>query len=524
MRKIHYLYIAFVVMALASCNKEEGNGASEINETPITIVGVISNDDTKTSYDGEGKFSWVSGDKITVQLVNSSSTYDKWTFTANASTRESTFSTSNTGYISSGWSLAKYAVYPKDLSSFDLDMSNAEEPTFTLRNHTYDYQIAGNPMQMVPLIGEKVSMVDGVATYDFNTACGILKLNFEDTPAVNALRLILHHDDYPLCGTFTLSPENTLLESNVTTSRNTTKTLEPTEDGFTTAYVALPIGTIPAGLSIKLMRESTGIVYTEVVTNTAIEIKKNTITELSVPLKAVYSSCTVSGAANAPKATFTVSTGESIMYGYATTEDGAKAAMTNEQTSSGDVNLYTGSSTSTGYYLAYRVKAADGHYYTPTRVVKYYYLTSGMVSYIVGDYSVSSLSIKETTIDPQPTSSSFTFALSDDTTKGNVRLTSFHGISANYNTIYGIYDGPAHTYWVTLPNEYTAQQPFALVDGKYYYLRNSNSANDLIFVYTSSGNCYVGAANFGLWTSDTEGGSQTCYINFNGNNNYTGVR
>ena len=281
----HFLYILVCALPILSigCNKISNDENEVQNESPVTptIIGIID-DETKTSYDSNGKFSWVSGDKISVQLCNKEeppTSWNKWTLSANSSSRESTFSASDTGYTSS-WNLANYACYPKDYYGFTVTMSNAEVPTFSLPSSTNDWQLynAGkDPLSIVPLIGEKVSQDGNVITYTFNAACGVLKINFENTPSLNSLRLILHHDDYPLCGEFTLSGENTLLEENATGSRNTTRTINPHEYGFTSAYVALPIGTIPAGLSIKLMRESTGVVYTEVVTNTTIGTVKSRI-------------------------------------------------------------------------------------------------------------------------------------------------------------------------------------------------------------------------------------------------------
>jgi len=408
MKKISYILFVAGIVAV-SCAKESNNTYTAENNKIIAIIKDKALDDSdvvKTTYDEYGNFSWEAGNSITVQLFGKEGTvnegkYDKFTFTADGTGAETTFSTAS---AYTNWVIGDYAFYPKNLASsekpFDLVYNNDNPITVSLPAETGDYLVKSNYMSIIPLIGTRT----GENTFNFSTATGVLKLNFSDVPNIGGLRLELSHPTYPLCGTFSVSEQNTILASNYI-SGSATRQLRP-EGGFSTVYVALPIGVISAGLDIKLYKGET--IYFHIATSTDIEIKRNTLTELTVPIVAVSSSVAVSGTAAEPQLTLSVTSGEEIAYAVAATKDDAINSL----------NGATWYSTSYSYnislsegvnFIAYKVKKG-GHVYLK-HAIEFYHIPTGNTT-ILGTYNISG----------NP-AHALTFAGSDDLSKGNIMVT-----------------------------------------------------------------------------------------------------
>ena len=429
MKKIYTISFAVSLLFIA-CNKESETEIATPETTKIpTIIGIIDqgDSDTKTTYDGEGKFSWYVGDHIAVQVTKGGS-YDKWTFTADASTPSSTFTSTLNGssqnYAEAGWSLGTYAFYPKD-SYRDLTFSNAAAPTVTLLGYTYDYA-DGAIYTKMSLIGEKVSSDgDATVTYRFKTATGALKLNFSGVPNVNALRLSLEHPSYPLCGTFNIAADNTIKAENYVSGKGI-RTLEPM-DGFSEAYIPLPIGTIPAGLVIKLRRDAGDYnLYTRIVTTKPIVIKKNTIVNLNQSLLALNSSVELIGDMTAtPAVRVTISGTETVTFAVAATEDAGFAAL-----AAADNGDYDQSGLATGdYYLCYKIYGSDGHAYIKNSIP--FTKTLPKIALAEGDFSSNSVQVS-------PADGTGLAGLVDGTADGN----HYHSIWSGtqyYDPTYGIW-------------------------------------------------------------------------------------
>lgn len=532
MKAINYILISLSVLMI-SCAKEVKTPNSP-HELAPSIIGVlddhalISQGTVKTSYDSEGSFSWVTGDKIAVQLIGKTDTEkrDKWVFSANGTATTTTFSTTNTAY-SSDWEIGEYAFYPKQLaaeeSPFNLDYNNDSPETVSLPAETGDYLLYGDLLKMVPLIGKKTAVDGSNYTFNFCTATGVLKLNFEDVPNVGNLRVDLI-SPYPLCGTFTISEDNTILSSNYV-SGNTTRTLKPSPE-FSSVYIALPISDdtystgIPAGMEIILRRENTGQVYSHITTSTPILIERNTITELTVPIKAMGSTVDVTGQATAPHASITISGEEEVAFAISTTKNAAISALNGATWYSANADIDISSLCnpfgSRNLYLAYKVKSG-GHVYLKD-AIKFYYMSSGMATWIYGSYTVSSPNRYDNTT----TDSSFRFEASDNPKKGNVTLTEYDGTVAT-NKVYGYYDSTIHNNKITFPSSNLWAAKF---DGT-SYLSNGSTSYDIVFYTPCSGTAYLlskwmGFKNGSTWTSlvyGSDGATTGDAIN-----NYKGIR
>lgn len=499
MKKNTLILLALGLSFITACEKNEivvdETVAEKAQVTVPTIIGVID-DAVKTAYDGEGKFSWIAGDLIKVQVEKAGS-YDRWGFTADEGTASSKFTSALNGssqnYAEAGWSLGNYAFYCDNVPYYTYSFSNSSTPTFTLPSYTYDYYSlsSGDDFKAVPLIGEKVSG-DGEATvtYRFQTATGILKLNFSGVPNVGGLRLMLDHPTYPLCGTFSIAADNTIKAENYVSGKSV-RTLEPS-GGFSTAYITPPIGTIPAGLVITLYK-TTGELYCRVVTNKSIEIKKNTVVNLSQPLVALYSSVAISGdMTNSPSVEVTISGSETVKFAVAATEEAGYAALASASTSA--TGSYDQSALAPGnYYLCYKVFGADGHSYIKNSI-PFTKNALPKIALVEGDLSTNSVHNGDGT---------GLAGLVDNNTASGYHYHSNWGSDQHYDATYGI--------WIDIDlTDSNARTSYAL---RYCTRSNQNNHAKHVRIYASDDKATWGDpladvanalsgidANAGAWT------------------------
>lgn len=405
-----------------ACNTENAMNDNSKDGKTFNIVGIIDDTSVKTTYDSEGKFSWLQNDKIKVQLTNGTD-YSGIEFKANGAGVETSFSI-NEGTIADGYSVGDYAFYPSNMAYTSLGYFSDNPPTVSLQGHTYDYTFtwnSGSPLQTTPLIGKKVSESEGNVTFKFVSAAGLLKLNFDGVPNENGLRVFLEHPSYPLCGRFSLSTDNTILAENYISGKEK-RILEP-DPGFSTAYIALPIGTIPAGLVITVTNTS-GRIYSKITTNADIVIERNTVTNMTTPIKAVSSTFdSFAGTSAAPLAVFSYGDGESIAVAAGSTEAEAISNLSGKTWyTSGSIPV-EGLTTSGKYILAYKVKKND-HVYVKTALPEtpFYFLSA--------TYASNTYCKKHTSLVATETLSSGTLTLevSDDPTKGQYMLTEIDGM------------------------------------------------------------------------------------------------
>ena len=202
MKKILYSFAALALLALVSCEKEIDN---TIDENPVntvtgnvmTIEARMSKESTKTNYDSDGKFTWVSTDQIIViaHVDGNANNQKSFTFTTSAGNiteegRAATF----TGSVDDGY-VADYAAYPISLASNNPG-SGYNAPFVKVPSN-----VSGE-ISSAMLIG----ISDGAGGYTFNTAMSLFKINISGVPAsASKIRLVTSDkENYPLDGDFTL--------------------------------------------------------------------------------------------------------------------------------------------------------------------------------------------------------------------------------------------------------------------------------------------------------------------------------
>lgn len=219
MKKTIYVMAALAMMAgFVACQKETvketetpSNNASLL---PETITATLADDITKTAYDADGKFSWVSNDAVRLIVVNAGSTtgspqgYSTY-YASNITVDGKTATFKNgdnqlVGFTPGTYESTGIAIYPSRL---------ARPSAGGTESHGY-----GKPFVTIPEQGkDNVSglaseiILTGVAKSDnsnfqFTTAMAVLKITVKNIPAeATALKLsTTNKANYPIDGDFVL--------------------------------------------------------------------------------------------------------------------------------------------------------------------------------------------------------------------------------------------------------------------------------------------------------------------------------
>ena len=259
MKKYLFIPAALLALMVAGCAKTEVDTPENVNDVAkkYQIQAEIVN--TKTTYDDTGKFSWLSGDKITVVVWNDGTedatklnTVDHWTF--NNVTGAAASATFESTEITSPWNELGVALYPNKnaYSTAYLGEAGTKDDLQVTLQQEINPDL-NHPLSVVPLIGRKNS--SGV--YQFSTATGILKVTIEDIPT-NAYYLVIEDPSgtYNFSGTFAVGDENEIKSTDgVSGSTYHKKTIRYTPSSVETRdfYIPVPTGTIPVGTTLKLM-------------------------------------------------------------------------------------------------------------------------------------------------------------------------------------------------------------------------------------------------------------------------------
>lgn len=260
MKTRYILTLALGTMIAFACNKEEIEQPEIVPETPKTeglteIKAEIV--ETKTTYDVDGKFSWLSTDKITVVVYNSG-TNELNHYTFSNSTGNGTSATFTGGPVADPYVEEGFALYPNPndaaAGTVSLDKAGAHDTGVQVVKRQEITPNLSNPMAAIPLIGRK----NGSGIYQFKTAVGVLKVTVTDIPA-DAKYLYLYDPSgtYPFSGKFAIGDLSELRAADaVSPSGNDFKTtinFTPEAAGETRVfYIPVPTGTIPAGVQLKM--------------------------------------------------------------------------------------------------------------------------------------------------------------------------------------------------------------------------------------------------------------------------------
>ena len=101
---------SLLTILLVGCNKAEIAAPEIQNEEPQMAELKAEIINTKTTYDVDGKFSWVTGDKITVVVQQSGKNYDLYTYSTSSDSGPYAVFTGSA--INSPWEEVGVALYP----------------------------------------------------------------------------------------------------------------------------------------------------------------------------------------------------------------------------------------------------------------------------------------------------------------------------------------------------------------------------------------------------------------------------
>lgn len=275
---------SLLTILLVGCNKAEIAAPEIQNEEPQMAELKAEIINTKTTYDVDGKFSWVTGDKITVVVQQSGKNYDLYTYSTSSDSGPYAVFTGSA--INSPWEEVGVALYPNknvvDKNAVK-QVGAYGEPLKVSLNQEIVPDL-NNPLGVIPLIGRK----NANDIYQFKTATGIIKVTVTDIPA-DAYYLYLQDPSgtYAFSGTFEIDDRSEIRSSDLvpTNANDHKKTIAftPQAAGETrTFYFPVPTGTIPAGITLKLDKGSAGgfdNIMTKT-TNVPITITANHVTNL----------------------------------------------------------------------------------------------------------------------------------------------------------------------------------------------------------------------------------------------------
>ena len=263
MKRILLPGLLLSALAVLSCEREMEMPAGNT----VTIKASLDNE-TKTAYEGEKTFTWLSGDRIAV-LADTENASVLIGFQTDTKAPTAEFM----GELPAGAQLAGEAYYPETLASLDGD--NEVVLTFPAA-FTPDPE---NPLSCVPLIGR----VEDSGGYHFKTAGSILKLTVSGIPGDATGIRLSHVNETPiLSGTFSVPANGTVTYREVIDSENhVTAYFTPETAGETRSFFfPMAVQTIPGGMVVTLLRSGSGDLPIAVTAH-AIELPRNTVVNLS---------------------------------------------------------------------------------------------------------------------------------------------------------------------------------------------------------------------------------------------------
>lgn len=277
------LYFAAAVLALAACQKEVNVNVDEpVNTRTVTITAGFDNE-TKTAYDAQGKFSWVAGDKIGV-MVQKDAELKQVTFTAKSTGAVSQFE----GEVEEGWEVAELASYPFT-GVTDGYACNDFAWCETNTAGTFGWRLWGSikpdlekPLESVPLIGKKNA--DG--TFAFKTATGIVKFTVKNVPFETAYGYLEVPDatktQYNLNGWYALGEDGyPTMASAIEPWENRYNWNVPTDyNQEIDYYFFIPEGKLPVGTKFELCNSSWAAIKS-FVTAQEVDVVRNVVVSVA---------------------------------------------------------------------------------------------------------------------------------------------------------------------------------------------------------------------------------------------------
>lgn len=297
MKRLFYGAFALSALFAISCTKEaEAPVATEeraVGSRTCTLQATISGEETRTAYTDFKKFTWLSGDKISVLTYNEETEYYRISqFTAQADGVTTDF----TGEIEDGYVPGALAVYPDNASFVNSNIAVYLPPFIYMDDPSgeYYYATGDNPLMNMTLVG---TVNDEGTAYAFKTAVGAIKLSFSNLPAeARYLRIYdpyekiagYFHIDENRClsnesavpGTYTFTDSEGTEHQQNYSSYNIWYHFEPDAEGNATLYIPLPVGKLSAGTTFYIENEDEEVLF-EKQSRKDIVIERNKVTELA---------------------------------------------------------------------------------------------------------------------------------------------------------------------------------------------------------------------------------------------------
>lgn len=479
-----FFLLSAISFASVACAKIETTD-NTVKQSPVEIKGVIISDKdstpaVKSNYDldeNTGTFYWTGVEKIGILNFYSSDPYfweDPFTSTTSADNKETSLVFSGTP-SNGGAYLTDYALYPIWNGTTHTGIGWSSSPKFKLYIPESQAYNAEAPLKdVVPMIAKK----DGEGNYAFKSVTAIIEVNVKNLPA-GARKITLSSTGTALSGYYLLTSTPANYADNIDYVIGNGLTVNIAKNGGNTDgkktitfdsglgkgeysfYFPVSVGVLP-DLTIAI-KGSDDSVLQSVSYPKSITTARGNITRLPLLDLARATSLTIAGTAAAPTAYLNQlgPDAASIKYAVAASADDAKAAA-----ATGAVVSATGSenafsitpepAVSGQYYLGYVVYASDSNVLGTYSLPFGYLGASDVAAYIgqfaaAGQYSNNSWAVTSTTI---------TFDVSDNPSKGNIMITEFDGLYCDVSkNTHGISGNSTSTYDPSNFGSYTDGQP-----------------------------------------------------------------
>lgn len=521
------LLIAFLSLSalvpFVSCEKETLQNPIDNSETvssmdiPNSIMATIADDDSKTSYDADGKFTWVTGDAIRLIVVTAGnlatgspqgySTYYASDLTDGNKT--ATFKSGGNSILS--FATGEYestgiAVYPSRIarpSAGGTESHGYGKPFITIPEQGKD-DVSGLASEIV-LTGVEM---DDNSNFKFSTAMAVLKITVKNIPS-EATCLKLSTNDkasYPIDGDFILEKNGEGLVV-FTPAQHQDYAGSPTGNGYLRVdlsgegtiasrdfYFNVPIACYPAGTLSLTIEDELGLptILSKTI-NKTLNLSRNDC--LALPAL-IANTITVDRNAVTPYLKYANETGEYLRAHISTSEMTPSNYNQDEwkegnkfTDASGSFNLYNLTDKSGDYYLQ-----TTGSYYLNYIVVNNQTIPASLSDANVVRYgSIPFYFIEKSTNRIDLTSCTVT-ASSTETSEGALSNL-WDGNTGNY--WHSVWSAGTHVY----SPEYGVYIDIALPGGtsltKYQilynirYNNNNGRPREIVYAYSNDGETYT---------------------------------
>lgn len=534
------VYIIAAALAVFSCTKEQvqetsGNNTSDttpstisLTDIPETLTAVISDGLSKTSYDAEGNFSWLSSDRVRLLVCEDLTSYSRqgiYSYQVKSLSddgKTAVFTSTSTAgdltaFTDGTWKNTGIAMYPESvLERFNTPESHSYgTPWFTLARGGV---VSGAASDII-LTG--MAQEDN-SNFKFSTAMAVLKVTVKNIPANTAKLKLVTADksNYPVDGDFALAKGTdgivtTTFIPTYVSDFNGYQAVDLSSEGEIASrdfYFNIPANTYPAGtLSIRLEDANGGKILLRSI-NKDLTLSRNDC--LSIPELAYSYTVELSNSASTPVINWSVYS-RSIRYCVDQNENIDLSNFNSGyrfQRADSETGAYSGSyalltfanqkpAASGKWYIHYILQSdADGipSSLDAANVVAYgtipfYFLTNEDAGTFAKQYTFSR---EDGTNFWHPgTGSNFattmTLAASDDATLGNLMISELFGKSGANKKIYGVLSSSdASSITFTYSGE-DSDKYFFSANGNYFHVAQSSngaagqSVDDIVFAVSN---------------------------------------